>query len=169
MKIASMNDLFLEQIEDLYDAEQRLVKALPKMADAVTSGELRQAIRSHLAETEGHVRRLEQVFQQIGKKPKGQTCDAMKGLISEGEDMVSDTEESPVRDAGVIAAANRVEHYEIAAYGSASAFAKALGLREADQLLRATLAEEKKADEKLTQIAESKVNQDALYTVPVAH
>src|ERR1700746_1089420 len=118
MKIETMEDLFLEQIEDLYDAEQRLVKALPKMAEASTSPELRQAIESHLGETKGQVTRLEQVFQYLRKKPKGQTCDAMKGLIEEGEDMISNIDQSPLRDAGLIAAANRVEHYEIAAYGS---------------------------------------------------
>src|ERR1700733_1381059 len=119
MKIETMQDLFTSQIMDLYDAEQRLVKALPKMAEASISPQLRHAFESHLQETKGQVERLERIFEQIGKKPKAETCDAMKGLISEGEEMISDTEELPVRDAGLIAAANRVEHYEIAAYGSA--------------------------------------------------
>src|ERR1700683_1255690 len=162
MKIESMEDLFVEQIEDLYDAEQRLVKALPKMAEASTSPALRQAFESHLDETRGHVTRLEQVFQALRKKPKSQTCDAMKGLIEEGEDMVSNTEQSPVRDAGLIASANRVEHYEIAAYGSARTFAQLLGLNEAASLLEQTLREEKTADQKLTQLAESLVNDEAL-------
>lgn len=161
MKIENLENLFLEQIEDLYDAEQRLVKTLPKMAEASTSPQLRQAFESHLEETKGHVRRLEQVFKAVRKDPKGQTCDAMKGLIEEGDDMISNTEQSPLRDAGLIAAANRVEHYEIAAYGSALAFAKTLGVQEALSLLEATLAEEKKANEKLTQIAESSVNENA--------
>lgn len=164
MKIESMEDLFLEQIEDLYDAEKRLTKALPKMAEAATSQSLRQAIQSHLMETEGHVTRLENIFNILGKKSKSQTCDAMKGLVSEGEDIVSDTDPSPVRDAGIIAAANRVEHYEIAAYGSARTFAQTLGLREAASLLEQTLQEEKLADQKLTQIAESMINEEALRT-----
>ncbi len=168
MKIETMEDLFLEQIEDLYDAEQRLVKALPKMAEASTSPELRQAIESHLGETKGHVTRLEQVFQFLRKKPKGQTCDAMKGLIEEGEDVISNIDQSPLRDAGLIAAANRVEHYEIAAYGSARTFAKTLGLREAVSLLEQTLNEEKNADTKLTTLAESKINAEALRAASVS-
>jgi ferritin-like metal-binding protein YciE len=168
MKIENLEDLFLEQIEDLYDAEQRLVKALPKMAEASTSSQLRQAFDSHLEETKGHVRRLEQVFQAMRKKPKGQTCDAMKGLVAEGEDMISNTEQSPLRDAGLIAAANRVEHYEIAAYGSVLAFAKTLGIQEALALLDATLTEEKKADQKLTQLAETSINESAARGAAVA-
>jgi ferritin-like metal-binding protein YciE len=162
MKIESMEDLFLEQIEDLYDAEHRLVKALPKMAEASTSQTLRQAFQSHLIETEGHVGRLEKVFRMLGQDPKSHTCDAMKGLVSEGEDVVSDIDASSLRDAGLIAAANRVEHYEIAAYGSARTFAQILGLTEAASLLEQTLQEEKKADQKLTDIAESLVNSEAL-------
>ncbi|MGP0072186.1 MAG: ferritin-like domain-containing protein [Bryobacteraceae bacterium] len=162
MKIESMEDLFLEQVEDLYDAEKRLVKALPKMAEASTSQSLRQAFESHLMETEAHVSRLENIFRTLGKDPKSHTCDAMKGLISEGEDMVSDIDESSLRDAGLIAAANRVEHYEIAAYGSARTFAETLGLREAATVLEQTLQEEKRADQKLTQLAESMVNDEAL-------
>ena len=162
MKIESMEDLFLEQIEDLYDAERRLVKALPKMAEASTSQTLRQAFQSHLMETEGHVSRLEKIFGILGQDPKSQTCDAMKGLVSEGEDMVSDIDASSLRDAGLIAAANRVEHYEIAAYGSARTFAETLGLREAATVLEQTLQEEKRADQKLTQLAESMVNDEAL-------
>jgi len=169
MKIQSMEDLLLEQVEDLYDAEKRLVKALPKMAEASTSQSLRQAFQSHLMETEGHVSRLETIFRTLGQKPKGQTCDAMKGLISEGEDMISDTESSSaVRDAGIIAAANRVEHYEIAAYGSARTFAQTLGLAEAAKLLDQTLQEEKAADQKLTQLAESMINDEALRRSPVS-
>lgn len=162
MKIETMEDLFLEQVEDLYDAEKRLVKALPKMAEASTSLTLRQAFESHLLETEGHVSRLENVFRTLGQDPKGKTCDAMKGLISEGVDVVSDIDQSPLRDAGLIAAANRVEHYEIAAYGSARTFADILGLSEAAALLEQTLQEEKKADQKLTQLAESMINDEAL-------
>ena len=167
MKIETMDDLFMEQVQDLYDAEKRLVKALPKMAEASTSQSLRQAFESHLLETEGHVSRLESIFRTLGQDPKSHTCDAMKGLISEGEDMVSDIDESPLRDAGLIAAANRVEHYEIAAYGSARTFADILGLSEAAILLEQTLQEEKKADQKLTQLAENMVNDEALRS-PIA-
>lgn len=163
MKVKTMEDLFLDQIEDLYDAEKRLVKALPKMADASTSPELRSAFQKHLRETENHVQRLNRVFQSIGKDAKGKTCDAMKGLISEGEDVVDDIDESMLRDAGLIAAANRVEHYEMAAYGSARTFAEALGNREAATELEATLEEEKNADETLTRIATTSVNQQALH------
>lgn len=162
MKIESMEDLFLGQIEDLYDAERRLVKALPKMAKAATSDPLRQAFESHLEETKGHVERLERVFGELQMKPKAKTCEAMKGLIAEGEEIVTDVPESPLRDAGLIAAANRVEHYEIAAYGSARTFAEGLGRRSIAALLKETLEEEKQADSKLTKIAETNVNREAL-------
>jgi ferritin-like metal-binding protein YciE len=165
MNIESMQDLFLEQIQDLYDAEQRLTKALPEMADATSSPELRNAFEKHLGETEQHVMRLEQIFREMGRDPKATTCDAMKGLIKEGDSMVSDTDPSSIRDAGLIAAANRVEHYEIAAYGSARTFARHLGMQRAVSLLEQTLQEEKAADRKLTEIAESMVNSEATQTV----
>jgi ferritin-like metal-binding protein YciE len=164
MKIETMEDLFLEQVEDLYDAERRLTKALPKMAEAAASQSLRQAIESHLMETEGHVTRLEKIFRSLGQDAKGKTCDAIKGLISEGEDLIGDIDQSALRDAGIIASANRVEHYEIAAYGSARTFAEILGLGEASTLLDQTLQEEKMADQKLTQLAESMINDAALRT-----
>jgi len=157
-----MQDLFLEQIEDLYDAENRLVKALPKMADAATTQELQTAFEEHLRQTEGQVGRLEQVFGELGKSPTKPTCDAMKGLIEECEDIVKNTEESPLRDAGLIAAANRVEHYEMAAYGAARNFAQVLGLNRSAQLLEQTLNEEKQADETLTRIATQTVNKQAV-------
>jgi len=169
MKIENMEELFLQQIEDLYDAEKRLVKALPKMAEASTSMILKQTFESHLRQTEGHVTRLESIFRQLRKDPKAETCDAMKGLVSEGEDMVSHIDESPLRDAGLIAAANRVEHYEIAAYGSARTFAQTLGLNQAVTLLEQTLQEEKEADQKLTQLAQHMVNDEALRSGAVAH
>ncbi len=162
MKFETMEDLFRGQIQDLYDAEERLVKALPKMAEASTSQELRQAFEEHLGQTQGHVQRLERIFSEMGKDPKATTCDAMKGLIKEGESIVSDIDQSPLRDAGLIAAGNRVEHYEIAAYGSARTFAQTLGWENAASLLEQTLEEEKEADHKLTQIAESMVNHQAL-------
>jgi ferritin-like metal-binding protein YciE len=162
MKIQNMEDLFLEQIEDLYDAEKRLVKSLPKMVEASSSKELKQALSAHLEQTKGHVERLEKVFEELHKKPKGETCDAMKGLISEGERVIDHTDESSLRDAALISAGNRVEHYEIAGYGSARAFAQTLGMTRAVSLLEATLKEEKEADQKLTSIAASKVNDEAL-------
>jgi len=169
MKIENMEELFMAEIEDLYDGEKRLTKALPKMAKASTSPQLKQAFESHLQETQGHVQRLERVFSEMGKPPKSETCEAIKGLIEEGEKMISDTDASPLRDAGIIAAANRVEHYEIAAYGSARTFAQILGLTSAVSLLEQTLEEEKMADKKLTQLAESMINNEALRTAPVHH
>ena len=162
MKIETMEDLFLEQIRDLYDAEKQLVKALPKMASASSSDRLRQAFDMHLEQTKGHVARLEQIFSQIDQKSGGESCDGMKGLISEGEDVVDDVDKSPLRDAGLIAAGNRVEHYEMAGYGTARTFAQMLGYNDAARLLEQTLEEEKMADQKLTQIAESMVNERAL-------
>lgn len=162
MTIETMEDLFLEQIEDLYDAEQRLVKALPKMAEASTTSELRNAFEDHLQQTRGHVQRLEEVFSELGKDPEKQSCEAMKGLIKEGEEVISNIDESPLRDAGLIAAANRVEHYEMAGYGTAREMARSLGLTRSAKLLDETLEEEKQADAKLTQIAQSSVNPKAL-------
>jgi len=162
MKIKTMDDLFLEQIEDLYDAEQRLVKALPKMAEASTSQALRDAIESHLEQTKGHVTRLERIFGELGKDAQGQTCEAMKGLLKEGEDTIAEIPNILLRDAGIIAAGNRVEHYEIASYGSAKSFAKTLGLDSVAALLEQTLQEEKEADQILTSLAESMVNDQAV-------
>lgn len=161
MEFNSFKDLFTNQIEDLYDAEQRLTKALPKMAEAANSNQLRQAIQHHLTETQGHVSRLETIFREIGMEPKRETCDAMKGLISEGEDMVKAKGDPDIKDAAIIGAAQRVEHYEIAGYGTARAFALRLGLRQAADLLQQTLNEESAADRKLTQIAEGNVNVQA--------
>lgn len=162
MALETMEDLFWEQIQDLYDAERRLVKALPKMAEASTSQALRSAFEEHLDQTRGHAARLEEIFEQMGKDPKATSCDAMKGLIKEGETMISDTDQSPLRDAGLIACANRVEHYEIAAYGTVRTFAETLGFSAAAALLEQTLQEEEAADEKLTELAESKVNIEAM-------
>src|SRR5436189_140179 len=162
MRIGSMQDLFVEQIQDLYDAEQRLVRALPKMAEAAASNELRSAFTDHLEQTKGHVKRLEQVFSEVEEDAGGQICEAMKGLIAEGEEMIEDVKPSPLRDAGLIATANRVEHYEMAGYGTARTMAETLGMTRAASLLEQTLEEEKQADAKLTRIAEQKVNQQAL-------
>ncbi|MGA2599203.1 MAG: ferritin-like domain-containing protein [Bryobacteraceae bacterium] len=162
MKIETLQDLFLDELRDLYDAEKQLVKALPKMAAASSSIELRQAFENHLVETEAHVERLETIFSEMDAKSGGETCDAMKGLIKEGDKLASNVDESPLRDAGLIGAGNRVEHYEIAAYGTARTFAEKLGLSNAVELLEATLEEEEEADRKLTEIAENIVNDNAL-------
>jgi ferritin-like metal-binding protein YciE len=160
----SFKDLFVNQIEDLYDAENRLTKALPKMADAASSSQLKQAIQQHLTETQGHVSRLETIFRELNIEPKRETCEAMKGLIAEGEEMVKAKGDADVKDAALIAAAQRVEHYEISGYGTARAFAKRLGMTQAANLLQQTLGEEEAADRKLNQIAESSVNVQAAST-----
>lgn len=157
----SLNDLFIQQLEDLYDAEQRLSKALPKMAEAATNGDLKQAFEMHARQTDGHVQRLEQVFQRLGHEAERQTCHAMKGLIKEGEEMIDATGDKDVKDAGLIAAAQRVEHYEMAGYGSVRTFAQQLGLSDVAGILQQTLNEEGETDHKLTKIAESHINQQA--------
>jgi ferritin-like metal-binding protein YciE len=154
----SLNDLFVQQLEDLYDAEQRLTNALPKMAEAASSSELKQAFQSHLLQTEEHVKRLERIFGLISREPERETCAAMKGLIKEGAAMIDARGDNGVRDAGLIAAAQRVEHYEMAGYGSVRAFAQQLGLQEVAQTLQQTLDEEKEADQKLTAIAQGGIN-----------
>jgi ferritin-like metal-binding protein YciE len=157
----SMETLFVDQLQDLYDAEQRLTKALPKVADAAHNPGLKAAIQQHLRETQGHVNRLERVFQMVGQSPKAETCDAMKGLISEGERVINATGDPNVKDAALIAAAQRVEHYEIAGYGTARTFAHRLGKPEAARLLQETLDEEGATDKKLTQLAEQSINPKA--------
>jgi len=161
MAIKSMDDLFLEEIKDLYDAEKQLVKALPKMAKAADSDELRQGFQEHLDQTKGHVDRLEKVFDILGKKASGKKCEAMQGLIEEGNDVIEEIDASPLRDAALIAAAQKVEHYEIAAYGSCRTFAEILGRSDAAELLEQTLEEEKTTDEKLTELAEGMINEEA--------
>lgn len=161
LEFNSFMDLFTEQIEDLYDAENRLTKALPKMSEAAASSQLKQAFETHLRETQGHVSRLEQIFRDIQVQPKREACAAMKGLIEEGEEMIKAKGNPDIKDAALIAAAQRVEHYEMSAYGTARSFARRLGLDHAAILLETTLKEESAADEKLTQIAESSVNLQA--------
>lgn len=153
----SLSDLLIEQLQDLYDAEHRLTEALPKMRDAATSSELKNAFDMHLEETRGHVRRLENVFSQLGVAAERQTCPAMKGLIKEGQEMIDAEGDPLVRDAALIAAAQRVEHYEMAGYGSVRSFARRLGLPEIADTLQMTLNEEGAADKKLTQISEQVV------------
>ena len=162
-KVASLEELFIEELRDLYDAEKQLTKALPKMAKASSSEQLRAAFEEHLEQTEGHVQRLEQIFEGLGEKGSGKKCAAMTGLIKEGEEVASEMEGTPVRDAGLIAAAQKVEHYEISGYGSARTHAELLGHNDAVDLLQETLDEEKETDGRLNQLAESSVNEEALH------
>ena len=158
LEFNSLEDLFIEQIEDLYDAEKRLTQALPKMAEASHSPDLRSAFQTHLRETEGHVVRLERIFQKLGRSPERETCEAMKGLIAEGEAMISAKGDPNVKDAALIAAAQRVEHYEIAAYGTVRTFARQLGREAIASELQETLDEEGNADKILTEITEGVLN-----------
>ena len=158
LKLNSLRDLLLEELRDLYNAEQQLIDGLPKMADAATGADLKSAFEHHLEQTKQHASRLEHVFDGIGEKASGETCEAMKGLIKEGELMVKAEGKSDVRDAGLIGAAQRVEHYEIAGYGTARTLARRLGETEIASVLQQTLNEESEADKKLTDIAESQVN-----------
>jgi len=157
----SLESLLIEQLQDLYDAENRLVDALPKMADAASSPQLKQAFQTHLNETKTQVNRLEQAFQLLDQSAKRESCEAMKGLVKEGEEMINAKGDPAIKDAALIAAAQRVEHYEIAGYGSARNFAQRCGRQEVADLLQQTLQEEGDADKKLTQIAESSINEKA--------
>lgn len=154
MAIESLNDLFIEQLRDLYDAENQLIKALPKMAEAANSDELREGIEEHLEQTKGHAERIEQIFESLGEKAKAKKCKGMEGVIKEGSEALDEDMDPDVRDAAIIASAQRVEHYEIAGYGTARTFANLLGEREAASLLEQTLQEEKETDAKLTELAE---------------
>jgi ferritin-like metal-binding protein YciE len=157
----TLDELFLHTLKDIYYAEKQILKALPKMAKAAAATDLQHAFESHRRETEGQVQRLERIFQDIGKPARGEKCDAILGIINEGEDVMDKAKEPAVLDAGLIAAAQAVEHYEMARYGTLIAWGEHLGMTDAVELLRATLEEEKAADEKLTQIAESEVNRAA--------
>lgn len=154
MALSTLNDLFIEQIADLYDAEQQLVKALPKMAGAASSPQLKTAIEKHLKQTEQHVKRLEQVFESVDEKPKAEHCVAMEGLIAEGAEVISMKGNSAVKDVALVAAAQRVEHYELAGYGNARTFAEHLGYDRAKEILNETLDEEGEANRMLTKITE---------------
>jgi ferritin-like metal-binding protein YciE len=162
-KTTTMDELLLDELRDLYDAEKQLTKALPKMAKESSSEELRTAFEQHLRQTEGHVERLQQIFEQLGQKASGKKCAAMSGLIKEGEEVASDIGESSVRDAGLIAAAQKVEHYEISGYGSVRTHARMLGHDHAVRLLGETLDEEKQTDEKLNTLAEGMINERAMH------
>lgn len=161
MKMDTLRDLYVEQLKDLYSAETQLVKALPKMEKAASHPQLKEAFQSHLAETQKQVERLDQIFQQLGEKPGGHTCKAMQGLIEEGNEMIKQKGDPAVIDAGLIAAAQRVEHYEIAGYGTVRTYANQLGENQGAKLLQQTLDEEGKTDKLLTQLAERVVNMEA--------
>jgi len=157
----SLQDLFVDQLKDLYNAENQLIKALPKMAKAASNPELQQAFTTHLEETRQHAERIEQVLDKMGEKAKGKKCKAMEGLLEEGKEMMDEDAEPEVMDAGLIAAAQRVEHYEIAGYGCVRTYAKLLGNEQAAKLLQQTLDEEGNTDKKLTDLAESVINLEA--------
>jgi len=157
----TLHDAFLDELKDAYDAEKQLTKALPKLAKASSSSELRQAFEDHLEETNGHVEKLEQVFQSLDEKAKGKHCDGIAGIIDEGKNVMEEDFEGATLDAVLIAAGQRAEHYEIAAYGTLVAWAKVMGHNDAADLLQEILDEEKAADEKLNAIAESGINEQA--------
>jgi ferritin-like metal-binding protein YciE len=161
MSLDSLQSLFLEELKDIYHAEKQLVQALPRLAKAAHSPELREAVTSHLRETEGHVERLQQIFQDLGHAARGKRCKGMEGLLEEGKEIMEEEGEPAVIDAALIAGAQRVEHYEIAAYGCLRTYAELLRYDSAVRLLSETLAEEEAADRKLNSIAEGKVNAEA--------
>jgi ferritin-like metal-binding protein YciE len=163
MKLGTLQQLYISELRDLYSAENQLLKALPKMAKAASSEELKEGFEEHLEQTKGHVERLEQIFQQLDESPKGKTCHAMKGLIEEGSEILKEDGEDSVLDAGIIVAAQKVEYYEIAGYGSARTFANLLNQDEAARLLQSTLEEEAETNETLNRLAERIVNPDALF------
>jgi ferritin-like metal-binding protein YciE len=160
-KEKTLNDLFLHTLKDIYYAEKQILKALPKMAKAAESEELRQAFETHREETEGQIERLEQVFKLLEKPARGVQCEAINGIIEEGKEVMEDFAESTALDAGILAAAQAVEHYEITRYGSLKTWAEELGLTEAARLIDQNLQEEKKTDQLLTQLAEARVNTKA--------
>lgn len=162
MILDSLQKLYISELRDLYSAENQLVKALPKMAKGASTDDLRDAFAKHLKQTETHVERLEEIFEELEENPRGKTCHAMKGLIEEGSEILDQEGDPTVIDAGIIVAAQKVEHYEIASYGSVRTFARLLGEKKAEDLLQATLDEESDANELLNQLAETTVNPEAL-------
>ncbi|HWT30826.1 MAG TPA: ferritin-like domain-containing protein [Propylenella sp.] len=156
-----LNDLFLDTLRDIFHAEKQLLRALPKMARAANSDELRQAFETHKDETQGQVERLEQVFEIVGKRATGKPCEAMQGLVAEGQEIMEEFKDSDALDAGLIASAQTIEHYEISRYGTLRTWAEQLGMKDAVNLLEQTLEEEKKTDKLLTEIAESSANEQA--------
>jgi len=160
-KMATLEDLYTDMLKDLYSAEKQVLKALPKMAKNAQSPDLQKAFQEHLKQTEGQVERIERIFTDLGGTPRGKKCVGMEGLVEEGNELLQEDVEPDVLDAGLIAAAQKVEHYEIASYGTARAWAQRLGYDKAARLLQETLEEESMANEKLTKIAESHVNMEA--------
>jgi len=168
MKLDTLEKLYVDELRDIYNAENQLLKALPKMAKGASSSDLKDAFEAHLRQTESHVERLEQIFAELDESPKGKTCHGMKGLIEEGSEILKEDGEESVLDAGIIVAAQKVEHYEIAAYGSARTFARLLGQAKAAELLQTTLDEESETNESLNQLAEKMVNPEALIGTELA-
>lgn len=168
MSLDTLEQLYISELRDLYSAENQLLKALPKMAKGASSPELKDAFEKHLEQTKGHVERLEELFGQRDESPKGKTCHAMKGLIEEGSEILQEDGEDSVLDAGLIVAAQKVEHYEIASYGSVRTFANLLGKDEEEKLLQATLDEEAETNEVLNQLAETVVNPEAVTETELA-
>jgi ferritin-like metal-binding protein YciE len=162
MALDSLHSLFLDELKDIYHAEKQLVKALPRMAKSASSPELRQAFTQHLRETEGQVQRLERVFEELGETPRAKKCEGMMGLLEEGKKIMQEDGEDAVIDAALISAGQRVEHYEIAAYGCLRTYAQLLGLPQAERLLQQNLDEEEAADQKLNSLAEGGINQAAV-------
>lgn len=161
MKLKTLHDLYVNELRDLYNAENQILKALPKMIKAASSTELQEGFSEHLEQTREHVSRLEQIFEKLEEKPKGKKCKAMEGLLEEGSELVSEDAEPSVKDAGLISAAQKVEHYEMAGYGCVRTWARLLGEHEAADLLQQTLDEEGLTDKKLTELAESMINAHA--------
>jgi len=168
MKLDTLQKLYTDELRDLYNAENQLLKALPKMAKAASSEELKEAFEKHFEQTKGHVKRLEQVFEELDEKPKGKTCRAMRGLIEEGSEILRQDGEESILDAGIIVAAQKVEHYEIASYGSVRTFAHLLGQNKAAELLQTTLDEESETNELLNRLAGSTINPEALLETELA-
>jgi ferritin-like metal-binding protein YciE len=161
MQMDHLQDLFIEQLKDLYSAETQLIKALPRMAKAATNEDLKSAFNEHLEQTKVHVERLEQIFEQLDERPKGKKCKGMEGLIAEGKEALEEDAEPEVMDAGLICAAQKVEHYEIAGYGCVRTYAQLLGNDQAARVLQKTLEEEGQTDKKLTALAEAMINVEA--------
>ena len=162
MGLDSLDSLFLDELKDIYNAEKQILRALPRMAKAAESPELQQAFQKHLKETEGQVQRLERIFKDLGQAARGKKCKGMEGLLEEGKEMMEEDGEGPVIDAALISAAQKVEHYEIAAYGCLRTYANLLGYNQAARLLEQNLAEEEAADKKLTQLGEGGINESAV-------
>ena len=164
MEIDSLRKLYIEELKDLYSAEKQILQALPKMAKKASNPQLKAGFEEHLRQTEGHVQRLEQIFEGLGKSPRGKKCKGMEGVIEEGKEVMQEDMDDDTRDAALIAAAQRVEHYEMAGYGTVRTYAQLLGERDAVKLLQTTLDEEGQTDKKLTQLAES-INVEAMEEV----